>query len=550
MKRLIAILLLAALLLAGCAAQPAPTETATEPAPTLPPPKEYTVTSSGIPVRTDYSGYTAEKQTVTPRFTRLSDGAMSELTARDDYGTLYPFIGGVSESDFSTAGMYAFADAQGRIVTDPVFSRVSLLRNADRTKGVWCYRKVSPEEFTDDSGYSYLVGSELNGIATEDGSFTTNCRYERICGGDNILMCIYPQEDSNTPRFDVYDYDGRLLLTSEELPYADRLYGRVWCFDCVDDYLVVGLHSGEYEDWGDSNRREIEDLYLSDLNGNLKFGPYSYVNYREGEYIYVTLKDKTAALLKADGSYLFGGSFSLIGYNAPDRFLVKREESSDYQVLDAEGNEIFTVPNASYFSWDGVGYVSSTYDPYSQTYYDRDGNKLTLPTQGDWTRLGLTDIFITQSSNGNALFNLETGESVPVAISAEDYVEPCDWENLEFPYIAVNKSTLNEGYSYFSDTAVYDNRMQEKVLEFRGRHYMIHDIADGTPYFVAVTGSACTLYNAEMEPVRTLHGIGDQYSSIMVYDGAISCYDDRASYVYDAEGNELICYPLYSLLND
>ena len=586
MKRRIAYLLIFTALLgllAGCAARtdapetvpsseaaPAPT-TDFEPAPTdstqtasaeptqdaatgttpggLQPPAERTVTPGGVAVRTDYGAYTAKDAPVTPKFTRLSAEAMPDLTARDDYGTLYAFVGALYESDFVRMGKYAFADAQGRVVTDPVYNSVTQLRTADGQKGVWCFEKAFAEERVDDNGISYAVNNERCGIATLDGAVVTDCRYERVSAGERCVMCIYPTVEGETPRFDLYDYDGTFLTTSAELPIAGRLYGFPGWFACLGDYLLVGLHSDEYADRGDGVFREVADYYLADPDGTLRFGPFASVT-QSGEYFAVTLKDETNALMDAEGNYLFGRSFLRIFRNDDDRFVVQKDENDSYHILDAAGNEIFTYDGTNCPGWDGVGYVCSTSEPfnggYKRRYYDRDGNELPLPARGEWGRVGLTDIFADSIGSGGVVFSLKTGERVELGLGTGFYIDPCDWETPEFPYIMARKQVTEQNF-YCYDTTVYDDQLRE-VLRFRGSCFVLRDMVNGTPYFVATENGSSTLYDAQMQPVRTVKSTA-RYS-LMLQDGFLSCFDDRATYIYNPDGTLLLCCLLYFQLDD
>lgn len=576
MKRRIAYLLIFAGLLgllAGCAVRTdapqtapssdstaRPTDPTAAPAPVpsteveaapggLQPPAERTVTPGGVAVRTDYGAYTAKDAPVTPKFTRLSAEAMPDLTARDDYGTLYAFVGALYESDFVRMGKYAFADAQGRVVTDPVYNSVAQLRTGDGKKGIWRFTKAFAEMRVDDNGSSYAVNQERCGIATLDGTAVTDCRYERVSAGDRCVMCIYPTTEGETPKFDIYDYDGTLLATSAELPIAGRLYGLPWWFGCVGEYLLVALHSDEYADRGDGVFREVADLYLADPDGTLRLGPFTNVT-QSGKYFAVTLKDGTNALLDSEGNYLFGRSFLRIFRNDDDRFTVQKDGSDSYHILDAAGNEIFSYDGTDCPGWDGVGYVCSTSEPfnggYRRRYYDRDGNELALPARGDWGRVGLTDIFADSIGSGGVVFSLKTGERVELGLGTGFYVEPCDWETPELPYILAKKQ-VSERNSYCYDTTVYDDRLCE-VLRFRGSSFVLRDMGNGTPYFVATENGNSTLYDSKMQPVRTVKSTA-RYS-VMLQDGVLSCFDDRATYIYNPDGTLLLCCPLYSRLDD
>ena len=98
------------------------------------------------------------------------------------------------------------------------------------------------------------------------------------------------------------------------------------------------------------------------------------------------------------------------------------------------------------------------------------------------------------------------------------------------------------------DTVVYDEQFQA-VLSFRGSCYTVGDMKTGTPYFVVKADGKITLYSAEMEPVFTAPLALD--GSLLIADSILSIYDAQASRSYDLKtGQELLCYPLYNLLDD
>lgn len=557
MKRLISLLLLGALLLGllgGCAVQPVPTEPetapATEPEPTLQPPKNYTVTPGGLSIKTDYSGYTAKKPTVTPRFTRLSDAEMPELTARTDYGALYPYIGAETEMDYASAKSYGFADANGRLVTDPVYSSVRQVQNSDGTQRVWIFQKVQLSEFVGDDGVRYPSADTICGFAAPDGSFATDCRYAYLRLGRSILMGVYPDGDDTAPvRFDVYDYTGALLATSDELPYADRLGFDGWRLDCVGDLLVVPLRNGLFEDWGDG-QREQTDLYLFTLDGEQTAGPIDYIFSRVGDYFCVMQNDESSAVLRTDGSLLFGRSFYSVSIDTPDRFTVKDNENDDYHVLDAEGNEIFTIPGTDYLYWEGSCYYHVTQDGTYEngTLLDRNGAPVERLAGGEWFDLSGTGVFYRSERNGPTVVrSLKTEQEMTLWLGENDYIAPCAYnENADFRFFLVATEKNRDDFERM-DIVVYNDRL-EAVLRFYGSCTTVYDAADETPYLVTHTESGLTIYDRSMTPLFTVPGKLNDALSINA--GALTSVDERACYVYDATGQLLICYPLYTLLDD
>lgn len=556
MKRTISMLLLSALLLGllgGCAAQLTPTEPTSEPATepaTLAPPKEYTVTPGGVAVNTSYDAYTIRDRKVTPRFTRLSDDPMPELTARDDYGALYPYVGGVTDAGYMTSPVYGFADAKGRLVTDPVYSAINQARNDDGTQCIWLFRQIHLTEYIDADGVSYPDGEEYLGFATPDGSFATDCRYGRIYTADSFLLCVYPTDTNadEVARFDVYNYTGTLLTTSADLPYGDRLGSYYWQLDCIGDLLVIPLRNGEFEDWDNGTQRENTDLYLFTLDGDQVAGPFDYLYSRSGGYVCVEQADQTSAVLKPDGSFMFGRSFYSINLDAPDRFTVKSSQSDDYHVIDAEGNEIFTIPGNDYLYWEGSYYVTSSENDNANTFLDRDGNLIEGVQGGDWNPITGTRVFSRTSGTTTTFRNIVTGQEMTKELGIGGYVASCTYrDGTEFPYFVVVSGSERDSYLRM-DTAIYNEQL-EAVLTFRGNCYTVYDSSDDTtPYLVVNVNNELTFYDANLTPQFTVPG--NLRNGLSLNNGILTCYDDRASYVYDMTGKQLICYPLYSLLDD
>ncbi len=558
MRRKIAILVLTALLLGllgGCVRKPAQTEPTDAPsaaAATLQPPSEYTVTPGGVSVRTDYGAYTAGKSEITPNFTRLSADALPELTARDDYGALYLYGKRVGDEGSFSSVLFGFADTQGRIVTDPVYSYASQLWNADRTQGLWSFRKVIITGYETYPDGTYPLSEEIYGLAALDGSFVIDTRYIGIRAGDNVVLCLYPAEEGERQKFDVYNYAGKLLCTSADMPYADRLTGEPWKFSCLGDYLIVGLDSGEFEDWGDGEQHEVSDIYLSTLDGELRAGPFSYAPGYSGGYLNVTQKDGTSALVTPEGELLFGRGFYAIAYNAADRFSVQDAEGEDYRVLDAAGNEIFRRPSDNgYLYWDGGCYIASDLSDYgyTTTLLDRDGKPYEGLDEGDWNMLSGTHVASAIAVDGIwKFYNVDTGESRSLSLGADGYANPCCYYGqTRFPYFYTCTAGANRNYAAM-DTVVYDERFQA-VLSFRGSCYTFSDMKTGTPYFAVKADGKITLYSAEMEPVFTAPLALD--GSLLIADSILSIYDAQASRSYDLKtGQELLCYPLYNLLDD
>ena len=559
MKRLFVTLLLGALLLGllcACAEQPN-SDAPTDAPPRTLQPKEITVTPGGVAVHSDYSAYTPRTAGAADPATRLSDAPLPDLQAREDYGEIFPYVVRVGAGDYGEELRYGFADAQGRVITDPVYLTVSCEWNAERTQGIWEYRKLFVSDFTGEDGETYHSGEEYYGFAALDGSFVSDCRYARICTGDHIFMAIRPTADGEKPGFDVYDYAGQLLTTSEALLCADELGGSWWKYDCVGDFLAVGKGTGEFLDMSDyvmmtggEEQAEITEIYLVDLEGNYISGPFSGINGWEGIYPSVSMPDYSWGLLDQDGQLLFGRSFRWISCDTPDRFTVAENSGDDYKILNAAGELVFTIPAED--AQEGLGFDGLYYVLYGdfgrRVRLDRDGNPVAELNEGEWGRISGTNVFCRQDGESEwSFYNAETGETLTRDLGMYSFVYTGLFANgTVFPYFVVTVPVSNR-YDEEQNVTLYNEQL-EPVMEFFGSVNVFFDEADLTPYFVVKTDGKQTFYTMNLERCATLPM--EDAADARIYNGRITYCNDRAAYVYDMTGNLIFSCPTYRLLDD
>lgn len=244
MKRIVFFLLLTALLLTACTSTTPPTEPSTQPTEATKV-TEPTQTAGGVRVKTDYSAY-AERSAVTPQYTRWSDEPLTDLQPSDEYGTLYPFPG-VPQYDSYGAGytdfygyLYGMVDAEGRIAADPVYASVELLidRNSLTRLPLWVLKKRGP---VSEDGRST---DDFYALAAQDGSFVTDCIYRAVFCRDDRVIAVRGLDDSLS--FDVFDLQGNLLLSSEDLEFSDRITDDTYSLTYGEGLLTVPLGTGEF----------------------------------------------------------------------------------------------------------------------------------------------------------------------------------------------------------------------------------------------------------------------------------------------------------------
>lgn len=559
MKRLFVTLLLGALLLGllcACAEQPN-SDAPTDAPPRTLQPKEITITPGGVAVHSDYSAYTPRTAGAADPATRLSDAPLPDLQAREDYGEIFPYVVRVGAGDYGEELRYGFADAQGRVIADPVYLDVFCKWNAERTQGLWVYRKLFVSDFTGSDGETYHSGEEYYGFAALDGSFVSDCCYARICAGNHIFMAIRPTAGGEKPEFDVYDYSGQLLTTSEALLCADELGGSWWEYNCVGDYLAVSKGTGEFLDCSDyvmmtggEERIEITEIYLVDLEGNYISGPFSGISGWEGDYPSVSMPDYSWGLLDRDGQLLFGRSFRWICCDAPDRFTVVESSGDDYKILNAAGEPVFTIPAED--AQDGLGFDGLYYVLYGEfgscVRVDCDGNPVAGLSEGEWGRISGTRVFCRQDSETEwSFYNAETGETLTRDLGMYSFVYTGLFATgTVFPYFVVTVP-VSDRYDEEQNVTLYNEQL-EPVMEFYGSFHVLLDEAKLTPYFVVKADGKQTFYTMSLERWATLSM--ENTADARIYNGRITYCNDRAAYVYDMEGNLIFSCPTYRLLED
>lgn len=498
------------------------------------------VTAGGFNVHTDYSSYTAREHTFTSRYSRLSEGKMPELVASDSYGMIYPYIGAVQSDDWISLTYFGFADRSGCLLTDAAY--LSLHAIESDGERIWLFSQVTEASEFVEQAYDELLRENADlcyGAMALDGSFVLPCVYERITVDGGHLVAVYPIDEGEAVHFEIYDFRGNRLLDSDELPYADRLYGNSWDFRAVGDLFTVGMRSGEYYDWDEAREAEIADCYLADMDGAL-YGPYSYVQSDRSGYFIVDGKSGERLAVTSDGTLLAGSPYHDLSYGAEGQFVARKTEDDPYCVIDTEGNIVFTAPQEFELYWDGNSYnVTSNY--ISRMYYDRDGRRLGDFGNEQWWCLHVSGLYYRSEDGVITLYDAQN--DTKTELPGDSVGELCD----ELPYIVVG-TWDEDSYGNREKTVLYD-RAFSPVMEFYGSCSVLYDSADGTPYLAVDRIGSTTIYDCSLNELLTLPGsLVD--SEARLHGGVLSYYVDTAAYLTDLNGDTFLCYPLFGLMDD
>ena len=542
MKRLLCLLLTAALLLGGCALTDTPEPSETE-APTqsteAPTEPHYATTAGGITVKSDYSAYTAR---VAPeaKYTRLSEGPLPELLPSEDYGAIYPYIGSElysTEYDFSAGYLYGMVDENGRILTDPVYTNAALLSDYGvyRSSPFWLLERVG-EVYTDE--YGYETADSFYALASLDGSFVTDCIYSGVTGCGDVALAT--RRVNGEVVLEIFDTSGNLIFSSLEHPLERPLSPYAYGFGYSDGILQLYAETGEYdsyESWnGETEYYPIYGYYFADMNGNLLSGPYQSAGSLSGGYSAVELSNGNYTYIGrepcylTDTEFLYAGDF-IDGYVCVD---FADDGEGPYCIVDTDG-EIINELEGMYTPY----YYSRAYHIYdsagNENIYDSRGELLysTATTADGWTGYNqFIDTLLLYDSNGNyhsgMLRSTETGATYEIPDGYQ-----LDYSFL--PYVLLNR--YDENYRCVS-YVLLDMDLNE-VSSGRGGLYQLNDKMTGTSY-IAANGSSLRLYDMEMNEVCVLPGSSEWNQ--WIYGSRTMLLDDFSCSYYDLDGNLLFRY--------
>ena len=550
MKRLLCLLLTAALLLGGCALTDTPEPSETE-APTqsteAPTEPHYATTAGGITVKSDYSAYTAR---VAPeaKYTRLSEGPLPELLPSEDYGAIYPYIGSElysTEYDFSAGYLYGMVDENGRILTDPVYTNAALLSDYGvyRSSPFWLLERVG-EVYTDE--YGYETADSFYALASLDGSFVTDCIYSGVTGCGDVALAT--RRVNGEIVLEVIDASGRLIYSSLEHPLERPLSPYAYGFGYSDGILRLYAETGEYdsyESWdGETEYYPIYGYYFADLDGNLLSGPYQSAGSLSGGYSAVELSNGNYTYIGrepcylTDTEFLYAGDF-IDGYVCVD---FADDGEGPYCIVDTDG-EIINELEGMYTPY----YYSRAYHIYdsagNENIYDSRGELLysTATTADGWTGYNqFIDTLLLYDSNGNyhsgMLRSTETGATYEIPDGYQ-----LDYSFL--PYVLLNR--YDENYRCVS-YVLLDMDLNE-VSSGRGSLSQEDDCITGTSYFIN-SGSPLRLYDMEMNELCVFSGSSGRCQ--WIYGDRIMLMDSFSCSYYDLDGNLLFRYLLDDAMGD
>jgi hypothetical protein len=514
---LVVTLLLPALLLASCRLLPPLARPSASPDA----PASYEVVA-GYAIKTDYAGLTSYKP-ADEKYTRLSEGPLPILQPSEDYGLLLPYVGEVlySDSGYSMSSLYGLVTADGRIVTDAVYTGAwqGHYYNTGSNTGEYM-PAYHLQQLGDSLDESEPWNSGRHAACALDGSWITPFDYSDIWFTDTVILLV---RDYDTNDVDVMDYDGRLLYNSKALScYEDILPQSAYMFQsCYGEGCYTLQLSGGRTVYIDAvtGSAQITDFeyggpFSNGLSAVMKNGLYGYVD--SSLRLVIPLQYVSA-------EYFYDGKSSV------------QDQNGTYAIIDQNGTPLMT---ARYYISRYHGFYAVFDNNQNTRYYSADFNEITLddqqlsPLDDGW--------FSYKTDAGLCMYNVNDGKSLTVPDIdgvgyirgglASVYVETPNWQE---GLISLDGKMLIPPAEYQSISIA--------ASDLTGETYAVAAVYD-----VTGRGSAFKVYDAEGRML--FEGIG--YANYMTQLDLFQIQSDDSCAYADLSGKELFRISLLDYVPD
>lgn len=533
--RLCAFLLLLLLCLTGCTAILPHFDIKTRDTPTFSPaPTQNKVseTKNGVKIQVDYSAYQADSGSKN-HFTRLSPDWVEDLQPSQDYGRIYPFVGGLlygsneSGDNWIIGRKYGLIDEKGRIIVDPVYSFVEVAHYMDVETGqmvylpYWVLKKTVKENNEE-------VAREYYSVAKIDGSFVTEgnaLAYQ--CGPYGICLA----QDWEMLHFMILDKEGNTILTEKDMPYPAGTYAivgfgdgyfTVYHYDTNKTIYIDStgkqslLASWDYGQDFSSQRacvRKGDFTGVIDTKGNWIVAPDTYLSidrYRNDVAIAMLreLGNIYYTVLNTKGEPILDGKYDWISLSLSGNICTYQEREGIREIYDREGKLLFSCKGKNVAPLTNLDLLVTTLDsPLDQIEYD-----LTSIPSGATCRL--------------SSYPYGTGYAIEGEYSYNHFVYTRGYEKGELSVL------------YAPDTL-------KPLLSHKGDFSEVQDPFTGMFYLAARTGNAKTeLYQLDLQKKGIYMGEVTPYGDVfMVVNDRCCCY-------LNENGEEIFSYSLICTVND
>lgn len=445
------------------------------------------------------------------------------LIPRDDYGRIWPYVGGYIVQWWISGDLIGLCDAAGRVICDPVYNRAEILEK----DGKRLYKLT--ENLMD-------AGKDVSRVtlAALDGSWahTYEAVVYKLTGREFMageafswrpaLTCDYITV-CEKGKWGVIDYSG-----AEVLPCV---YNEPVCFS-------EGLAAVTADD--------LESYSFIDVTGTVILGPYASPPQQKDEWDFTgAVFPRNHGMIFSEGRARFydSGKYGVIDKSGrivvPAQFdfitafshgtamtVVKEAETNKRGLISATGR-VLLKPADHWLSQtaDGKVILDSAQGP---VVFDTTSGK-----QTPWVN---TDPMAVSVMSGNGSVVITFGEGESLSFSDALYAVPLDNGNIALSndgtWQIVNRKGVRIAGPYDGFAESYNNGL---ILIRTG----MSEMTDGTD------NALRTLYDRDGNRI-----LPDVYREIIPFDGRYLVRQDHNAGLVDEKGNWVIKTPIYDYLND
>ena len=394
---------------------------------------------------------TLDAFTIGEKYERWYPETTLEIIPRDDYGKLFPFIGGYNEEhNWMSSYVYGFCTADGKIVCDPAYLLVGRYEHEGRE--VYVALRATAERDSETG-----VGEKC--LIAIDGSFISS--YEEVYDGREGTLTVQKNGKWGSVDFSVktlvpcmYEYpvffgEGLAAVTEDfdaGYKYIDMKNNTV-----IDNLPPVPLFRVEQRMW------ITEDGAYDDLFRDLSFSCGLALYYEGDSYGYIDKAGQVIAMYRSDENW-FRGTVFFEGYAVV-------QENGKFAVIDTDANIVipFSKDDISmYWDDDEEEVIVALFTDSGVEYYSVSGNelirKMEKAANHDDARHGF--IFVREGPSGyNAMF--KNGEEISLpnfqhySVLNSDRAILHRWVYQESDLLIDGNGEILTGFGYSSEPHSY-----------------------------------------------------------------------------------------------
>ena len=468
---------------------------------------------------------TAETDSV---FSRLTSEHMENVSARDDYGAIYPFHGTsffeLYDDESYTAGYYdGLFDSSGRIIADPVYADVSLATYWDPASDkisslpIWLLKKADGKVLSVTDGWEDIEDRSKVALASADGSFVTECIYDGIRSTKNAVVAV---KDKDGTDFTVFDANGNILLTEKDIHFSDRLIPGISPFSIskYDEVYTIELTDGSW---------------LFDSDGEILAGPGYIGEFTEGFAVVSDLESGKHSLIDQAGRNAVDGYFDNITPFHNGIAVFSRDGIVSFE--DKEFNVVFSMPGQYGTAYD-FGYM------VDGKYYDLAGNPIFSDEDQEYWMLLSSGIFYQSDEFGVTLYSYPEDRQLFFEGYAYATLPYTIMSVTDLPFILLNRENSNGNW----ETLVCDRDFNE-LIKSEGMISAVENAFTGEAFLVVCENGNCTLFDRDMQKAAEFP-VNDNYPALKIYgDTLISSDAEYVTAYHLNDGSVFFRYPVSKL---